>query len=56
MLELSGEEHVNLHLDRHVQEFLPLVRFPMMTPAQLAGLMLSPLSETHTEVLAQKIR
>ncbi len=56
MMERSGEDHVDLHLERHVREFLPLVRFPMMTPAQLASLMLSPLSETHTELLAQKIR
>ncbi len=52
----SGEEHVDVHLDGHVRELLPLIRFPMMTPKQLAGLMLSPLSESHTELMVDRIR
>ena len=52
----SGEENIDLHLDHFVHILLPLVRFPMMTPAQLADLLLNPLSQTHTELLVERIR
>ncbi len=52
----SGEDNVDMHFDRHVEAVLPHIRFPMMTPAQLADLLLNPLSTTHTELLVSKIR
>ena len=55
MVEL-GEENIELHLDHFITELLPKIRFPMMTPAQLADLLLNPLSQTHTELLVERIR
>ena len=52
----SGEEHIDLHMDAAISEVIQHVRFPMMTPAQLADLLLSPLSQSHTEMLVDKIR
>ena len=51
-----GEENIDLHLDHFIHVLLPLIRFPMMTPAQLADLLLNPLSQTHTELLVERIR
>ena len=51
-----GEENVDIHFDRYVNHLIPHIRFPMMTPAQLADLLLNPLSKTHTELLVEKIR
>ena len=51
-----GEENIELHLDNFIHVLLPLIRFPMMTPAQLADLLLNPLSQTHTELLVERIR
>ena len=51
-----GEENIDLHLDHFVHVLLPLIRFPMMTPAQLADLILNPLSQSHTELLVERIR
>ncbi len=55
-MERSGEHLVDLHMDGHIQELLQTIRFPMMTPAQLASLLVNPLSQTHTELLVEKIR
>lgn len=55
MIQL-GEENIDLHLDHYVHVLLPLIRFPMMTPSQLADLLLNPLSQTHTELLVERIR
>ena len=55
MVEL-GEENIELHLDHFITELLPRIRFPMMTPAQLADLLLNPLSQTHTELIVERIR
>ena len=52
----SGEENIELHMDHFIHVLLPLIRFPMMTPAQLADLILNPLSQTHTELLVERIR
>ena len=52
----SGEENIDLHMDHFINNLLPHVRFPMMTPAQLADLLLNPLSQTHTELLVERIR
>lgn len=52
----SGEENIDLHMDHYITVLLPHIRFPMMTPAQLADLLLSPLSTSHTEFLVEKIR
>lgn len=56
ILTNSGEEHIDLHMDAAISEVIQHVRFPMMTPAQLADLLLSPLSQSHTEMLVEKIR
>ena len=50
------EENIELHMDHFINNLLPHVRFPMMTPAQLADLLLNPLSQTHTELLVERIR
>ena len=55
MIQL-GEENIDLHLDHFVHVLLPLIRFPMMTPSQLADLLLNPLSQSHTELLVERIR
>lgn len=49
MIEL-GEENIDLHLDHFIAMLLPRIRFPMMTPAQLADLLLNPLSQTHYQI------
>lgn len=56
MMERAGEEHIDVHMNRYVDMLLPHVRFPMMTPAQLANLLLNPLSKTHTGQLVEIIR
>ena len=43
-------------MDQYVHILIPHVRFPMMAPSQLADLLLSPISETHTEFIVAKIR
>ena len=55
MIEL-GEENIDLHLDHFINVLLSRIRFPMMTPSQLADLLLNPLSQTHTELLVERIR
>lgn len=55
-MEAKGEENIEVHLDRYVQSLLPHIRFPMMTPGQLANLLLNPLSTSHTDLLVEKIR
>ena len=55
MIEL-GEENIDLHMDHFIAVLLARIRFPMMTPAQLADLLLNPLSQTHTELLVERIR
>ena len=52
----SGEDNVDLHFDRHVKLLIPKIRFPMMTPSQLANLLLDPLSKSHTDFLVDRIR
>ena len=56
ILVKSGEENVDVHFDRYVDTLLHYVRFPMMTKSQLADLLLSPLSKTHTHLIVERIR
>lgn len=56
ILTRAGEEHIDLHMNHLVQTLLPYIRFPMMTPSQLADLLLNPLSKSHMELLVEKIR
>ena len=55
-MQASGEENIDLHIDHYIRTLLIHIRFPMMTPAQLADLLLNPLSQTHTELLVERIR
>jgi len=52
----AGESNVDLVIDHYVQHIIPLVRFAMMTPAQLAHLLLNPLSVSHADLLFQRAR
>lgn len=56
IMVVSGENDIDLHLDRCIGALIPHIRFPMMTPSQLANLLLNPLSKSHTELLVEKIR
>ena len=51
-----GEENISIHFDRYVELLIPNIRFPMMSPSQLADLILNPLAQTHMELLVEKIR
>ena len=50
-MQSAGEENIDVHVDRYVHVLLPHIRFPMMSPAQLADLLLNPLSQSHTVIL-----
>lgn len=44
------------HRKKYVDILLAGIRFPMMTPSQLAGLTLGSLAETHVDALVARIR
>jgi len=46
-MEKRGEENIDLHMERLTQQTVELVRFPMMSPSQLADLLLSPITSQH---------
>ena len=52
----AGEENVDLHFDKHVKLLMPHIRWPMMTPGQLANLLLDPLSKSHMHLVVDRIR
>ena len=52
----SGEEHIDLHLDRYVQRLIPLLRFPMMSLSQLPSLLLCQISKSHENLIVRKVR
>ncbi len=47
---------IEAHMSANVNALIPLVRFPMMTPHQLAGLLLSPLLERHKELFFESMK
>ena len=50
-----GEENINLHMERLTLQCMEHVRFPMMTPAHLADLLLSPLISRHMEQMVSRM-
>ena len=52
----AGEENISLHMDRLTGKCLEHVRFPMMSPAQLSDLLLSPLITSHMESMVTRMR
>lgn len=55
-MESTGEENIDMHFDRYVDLVMSYVRFPMMTQHQLSDLLLNPLSDSHTNMILDKIR
>ena len=51
----GGEENINLHMERLTLQCMEHVRFPMMTPAHLADLLLSPLISRHMEHMVSRM-
>jgi len=43
----KGEENIDIHMERLTQQTVEHVRFPMMSPSQLADLLLSPLTTDY---------
>lgn len=42
-------------LNKTVEQVVPLIRFPMMTPRQLADLLLIPLTQTYKEFMMEQM-
>ena len=51
----GGEENINIHMERLTLACMEHVRFPMMSPSQLADLLLSPLITLHMETMMQRM-
>ena len=50
-----GEDNISLHMERLSLQCMEHVRFPMMTPAHLADLLLSPLISRHMEHMVSRM-
>jgi len=50
-----GEENISLHMERITLSCMEHVRFPMMSPAQLADLLLSPLLSKHMDTMVTRM-
>jgi hypothetical protein len=46
---------VDAHMEQLVVEVMSHVRFPMMSPRQLADLLLSPLTKTYKEFFVERM-
>jgi len=55
-MERAGEENIDLHMERLTSQAVELVRFPMMSPSQLADLLLSPLTTTYMQLLVGRMQ
>jgi len=55
-MEDRGEENISIHMERLAISCLEHVRFPMMSPAQLADLLLSPLISRHMGPMVARMR
>jgi len=51
----GGEENIDLHLERLTINTVSCIRFPMMTPSQLADLLLSPLTKQHVVFMLDRM-
>ena len=51
----EGENNIHLHLERLTQATVSCVRFPMMTPSQVADLLLSPLTKQHMGFMVERM-
>jgi len=51
----GGEENIAIHMERLTLACIEHVRFPMMSPSQLADLLLSPLIIHHMEPLVSRM-
>ncbi|XP_046982353.1 BTB/POZ domain-containing protein 17 isoform X1 [Schistocerca americana] len=52
---LAGEESKDAHMEQLVVALMSHVRFPMMSPRQLAELLLSPLTKKHKEFFMERM-
>lgn len=55
MMVKGGEENIDLHIERLTIATVSCVRFPMMTPSQLADLLLSPLTKRHMVFMMERM-
>jgi len=51
----EGENNIDLHMQRLTQATVSCVRFPMMTPSQVADLLLSPLTKHHMAFMVERM-
>jgi len=54
-MEGDGEENIELHLQRLTTATVSYIRFPMLTPSQLADLLLSPLTKQHMVFMLERM-
>lgn len=54
MLE-DADPQIDAHMEVLIQEVMSHVRFPMMTPRQLAELLLSPLTKQYKEFFIERM-
>jgi len=54
-MEDRGEDNIGLHMERLTLACMGHVRFPMMSPSQLADLLLSPLISCHMEAMVARM-
>lgn len=54
-MEETGEEDIDLHMENLVTSAINCVRFPMMYPAQLADLLLSPIIKTYMSFMMERM-
>ena len=53
-LNYRGEENVEVHADHFIELLFQHIRFPMMSPVQLADLLLfKPISKSSTDLLVR---
>lgn len=48
-------DDIDAHMEQLVVEVMSHVRFPMMSPRQLADLLLSPLTKTYKEFFVERM-
>jgi len=55
-MERLGEENIGIHMERLTHQTIELVRFPMMSPSQLADLLLSPLTSAYMPLMVGRMQ
>lgn len=53
--EVESEQQLEQQMEALVQEVMANIRFPMMTPRQLAELLLSPLTKQYKEFFIERM-